>query len=129
MADTEPGEVAENFGRLGLMWDPQSGRKRQVWGMIIVLGYSRYEFLMSSFGQQLVDVVEGLEATWAFFSGIPLYLVLDNFPAAVLRTRLIPKGRQSHDLQDLRQQARRWCLEVAGRRVHGTRRRLPSGGF
>lgn len=91
MADTEPGEVAENFGRLGLMWDPQSGRKRQVWGMVIVLGYSRHEFLMSSFGQQLVDVVEGLEAAWAFFGGIPRYLVLDNFPAAVLRTRLIPR--------------------------------------
>ena len=29
MADTGPGEVAEaDFGRLGLMWDPQSGRRR-----------------------------------------------------------------------------------------------------
>ncbi len=29
MADTEPGEVAEaDFGRLGLMWNPQSGRRR-----------------------------------------------------------------------------------------------------
>jgi transposase len=24
-----------------------------------------------------------LESTWAFFGGIPKYLVLDNFPAAV----------------------------------------------
>jgi len=29
MADTEPGEVAGvDLGRLGLMWDPQSGRRR-----------------------------------------------------------------------------------------------------
>jgi len=170
MADTEPGEVAEaDFGRLGLMWDPQSGRQRQVGGMVIVLGYSRHEFMWPLFGQQLADVIEGLEAAWAFFGGIPRYLVLDNFPAAVvgpdpLNPRLtrgfleyaqhrgfiadparpghpkdkpkverqVPyarerffKGGQFHDLQDLRQQARQWCLEVAGRRVHGTTRRLP----
>lgn len=170
LADTEPGEVAEgDFGRLGLMWDPQSGRKRQAWGMLIVLSYSRHSFLWPLFGQTLADVIEGLEATWAFFGGIPRYLVVDNFPAAVvgsdpLNPRLtkgfleyaqhrgfiadparpahpkdkpkvergIPyvrerffKGGQFRDLPDLRQQARYWCLEVAGQRVHGTTRRLP----
>jgi transposase len=170
MADTEPGEMAEgDFGRLGLMWDQQSGRRRQAWGMVTVLGYSRHEFLWPVFGQQLADVIEGLEATWAFFGGIPRYLVIDNFPAAVvgpdpLNPRLtrgfleyaqhrgfiadptrpghakdkpkverqVPyarerffKGGQFHDLSDLRQQARQWCLEVAGQRVHGTTRRLP----
>jgi transposase len=170
MADTEPGEVAEgDFGRLGLMWDPQSGRKRQAWGMMIVLSYSRHGFLWPLFGQTLADVIEGLEATWAFFGGIPRYLVIDNFPAAVvgpdpLNPRLtrgfleyaqhrgfiadparpahpkdkpkvergIPyarerffKGGQFRDLPDLRQQAKHWCLEVAGQRVHGTTRKLP----
>jgi len=87
MADTEPGEVAEaDFGRLGLMWDPHSGRRRRAWGMVTVLGYSRHEFLWPLFGQQLADVIEGLESTWAFFGGIPRYLVLDNFPAAVVGT-------------------------------------------
>jgi transposase len=40
------------------------------------------------------------------------------------RERLF-KGGQFRDLADLRAQARRWCLEVAGQRVHGTTRRLP----
>jgi len=80
MADTEPGEVAEaDFGRLGLMWDPESGRRRQALGMVTVLGYSRHEFLWPLFGQQLTDVIEGLEATWAFFGGIPRYFIIDNF--------------------------------------------------
>lgn len=170
MADTEPGQMAEvDFGRLGLTWDPQSGRKRQAWGMLTVLGYSRHSFLWPLFGQQLVDVIEGLEATWAFFGGIPKYLVLDNFPAAVVGTdplnprlsrgfleyaqhrdfipdparpghpkdkpkveRGIPyarerffKGGQFNGLADMRDQARHWCLEVAGQRVHGTTQRLP----
>lgn len=170
MADTEPGQVAEaDFGRLGLMWDPQSGRRRQAWGLVIVLGYSRHEFVWPLFSQKLNDVIEGLDACWAFWGGIPRYLVLDNFPAAVVGTdplnprltrgfleyaqhrdfipdptrrghakdkpkieRQVPyvrerffKGGQFRDLSDLRQQARQWCLEVAGQRVHGTTRRLP----
>jgi hypothetical protein len=170
MADTEPGQIAEvDFGRLGLIWDPGSGRKRQAWGMLTVLNHSRHSFIWPLFNQQLGDVIEGLESTWAFFGGIPRYLVLDNFPAAVvgadpLNPRLsrgfleyvqhrgfiadparpghpkdkpkvergVPyarerffKGGQFNGLTDLRQQAKQWCLEVAGQRVHGTTRRLP----
>jgi hypothetical protein len=48
MPDTNPGEVAEaDFGRLGLVWNPESGRRRLAWGMLVVLGYSRHHFLES----------------------------------------------------------------------------------
>jgi len=170
MPDTEPGQMAEiDFGRLGLMWDPESGRKRQAWGMLAVLGYSRHSFLWILYNQQLDDVIAGLESTWAFFGGIPKYVVLDNFPAAVagadplnprptrgfleyaqhrgfiadparpghpkdkpkvergvpyVRERFF-KGGQFSGLTDIRNQARQWCLEIAGQRVHGTTRRLP----
>jgi len=84
MADTKPGEVAEmDFGRLGLMVDSETGRRRVVWTLIIVLGYSRHSFVWPLMRQQIGDVIEGLEAAWAFFGGIPHYLVLDNFPASV----------------------------------------------
>ena len=50
LADTEPGEVAEmDFGRLGMVWDPDSGRKRLVWVMVIVLAYSRHSFVWPLF--------------------------------------------------------------------------------
>jgi len=170
MADTKPGEVAEmDFGRLGLLPDEEGGKRRVVWALVIVLAYSRHSFVWPIFRQQLADVIEGLEAAWAFFGGIPRYLVLDNFPAAVagtdalnprltrgfieysqhrgfivdparvrhpqdkpkverhvdyVRERLF-KGGQFHGLLDLRSQAIRWCLEVAGQRVHGTTRKLP----
>ena len=170
MPDTNPGEVAEaDFGRLGLVWDPESGRRRLAWGMLVVLGYSRHHFLWPLFSQKLGDVIDGLENCWAFFGGIPRYLRLDNFPAAVVGTdplnprltkgfleyaqyrgfitdptrpghpkdkpkveRGVPyarerffKGGEFHGLQDMRRQARKWCLEVAGQRVHGTTRHLP----
>ena len=84
MADTEPGEVAEaDFGRLGMITDPTTGKRRVVWALIIVLSYSRHRFVWPTHSQKLDDVIAGLEAAWAFFGGVPRYLVIDNFPAAV----------------------------------------------
>ena len=84
MAESPPGEVAEmDFGRLGFAQDPETGRRRTVWALIVVLAYSRHSFVWPTHGQKLEDVVAGLEAAWAFFDGIPKYLVIDNFPAAV----------------------------------------------
>ena len=84
MAEAAPREVAElDFGRLGLVQDPETGRRRTAWALIVVLGYSRHSFVWPTFSQKLEDVIAGLEAAWAFFGGIPRYLVIDNFPAAV----------------------------------------------
>ena len=84
MEDTLPGEVAEaDFGRLSLIIDPGTGRRRVVWALVIVLGHSRHCFVWPMHLQKLEDVIAGLEAAWAFFGGIPRYLVIDNFPAAV----------------------------------------------
>ena len=84
MEDTAPGEVAElDFGRLGLVPDPETGRRRTVWALIVVLAYSRHSFVWPTFSQKLEDVIAGLEAAWSFFGGIPKYLVMDNVPAAV----------------------------------------------
>ena len=84
MEDGPPGEVAElDFGRLGLIADPESGRRRTVWALIVVWRYSRHCFVWPTTSQRLDAVVEGLEAAWAFFGGVPRYLVIDNFPAAV----------------------------------------------
>ena len=84
MVDTVPGEVAElDFGRLGLVPDPETGRRRTAWPLIVVLAHSRHSFVWPTFSQKLEDVIAGLEAAWAFFGGIPRYLVIDNFPAEV----------------------------------------------
>ena len=84
MEDTPPGEVVEvDSGHLGLIHDPETGRRRAVWALLLVLGYSRHCFLWPTFGQTLEDVIAGLESAWAFFGGIPKYLVIDNCPPAV----------------------------------------------
>ncbi len=87
MEDTPPGEVAEaDFGRLGLIGDRGTGRRKLVWAMLIVLCHSRHCFLWPMHFQKLPDVIAGLEAAWTFFGRMPKYLVVDNFPAAVAGT-------------------------------------------
>ena len=170
MGESVPGEVAElDFGRLGFIHDPETGRRRTVWALIVVLAHSRHSFLWPTFSQRLEDVIAGLEAAWAFFGGVPRYLVIDNFPAAVagadaLHPRLTRgfleysqhrgfitdparvrhpkdkphvergvqyvrerffKGSNFDTLEEMRLAAGRWCLNVAGLRVHGTTRRQP----
>ena len=84
MGENAPGEVAElDFGRLGYIQDQETGRRRTVWALLVVLAYSRHSFLWPTHSQKLEDVIAGLEAAWEFFGGIPRYLVVDNFPAAV----------------------------------------------
>ena len=66
MEDTPPGEVAEaDFGRLGMITDPETGRRKAVWAMVIVLCHSRHCFVWPMQSQQLEDVISGLEALLA----------------------------------------------------------------
>jgi hypothetical protein len=169
MAEWPPGEVAElDFGRLGTLLDV-TGKKQTAWALVVVLPYSRHQFVFPLTRQTLEECITGLEAAWRFFGGVPRRLIIDNFPAAIagpdaleprptrgfleysqergffidparvrkpkdkphvergvqyVRERFY-KGGRFRDLEDCREQAERWCREVAGLRVHGTTRQLP----
>ncbi len=80
------GEAAEvDFGLLGLWTDPATDQRRRVWGLLVTLCYSRYAFLAVSLRQDLAAVLDGLEAAWTFFGGVPRRLVIDNFKPAITR--------------------------------------------
>ncbi|HET6318367.1 MAG TPA: IS21 family transposase, partial [Chloroflexota bacterium] len=170
MAPSVPGEVAEmDFGKLGTLVNPITGTRQVVYGLLVVLVYSRHAFVWPLLQQTVEATIEGLEQAWRFFGALPQRLVLDNFPAAVAgpdalnprptrafleysqaRGLLLDPARVRHpkdkphvergvpyarerfwkgshfvDLGDAREQAERWCRDVAGVRVHGTTRRLP----
>ena len=84
MAPTAPGDVAEmDFGKLGTLINPITGKRQVVYGLLVVLVYSRHAFLWPLVQQTVEATIEGLEQAWRFFGGLPVRLVLDNFPAAV----------------------------------------------
>ena len=84
VADGEPGvECQVDFGRMGLIPDPTTGRRRVVWALIFTAVYSRHTYVYLSFRQTTEAVIEGCEAAWAFFGGVFKVLIPDNMSAIV----------------------------------------------
>lgn len=84
LPEWDPGEAAElDFGRLGVLAEPLRGTRQIVWALVVVLCCSRHCFVWPLVQQTLGATIEGLEAAWRFFGGVPRRLLLDNFPAAV----------------------------------------------
>ena len=174
MADVSPGEVAEvDFGRLGLVPDPETGKRRVAHALIVTLVYSRHQYVHVSHTQKLPDLIAGLDDAWEFFGGVPARVIIDNLKAAVTKAdrydpvfqrtfgmyadhhgfiidaaesrspkhkphveRGVPyvrenffRGEQFLNLEHVQREARRWCLETAGMRTHGTTKRQPFWEF
>jgi transposase len=84
VADGDPGvELQVDFGRMGLMYDPDTDRRRVLHALIFTPCLSRYSFVWLTFSQTLADILEGFEAAWAFFGGIFAVVIPDNMAAIV----------------------------------------------
>lgn len=87
MAETEPGEAAEvDFGRLGVIYDPESEKKRFVYALVVTLVYSRHQYVAVSFTQTLPVLISGMEDAFASFGGVTRRVVVDNLRAAVVKS-------------------------------------------
>jgi transposase len=84
VADGEPGaECQLDFGYLGMLADPVTGRGRKVHALIFTACYSRHMFVWLSFSQTLAAFIAGCEAAWVFFGGVFKVLIPDNASAIV----------------------------------------------
>lgn len=84
--EAPPGQEAQaDFGELGVIFDPETGRRRRLWALVVALPYSRYMFVWPTFVQTTEALCEGLDAAWAFFDGMPERLVIDNMRCAVAK--------------------------------------------
>lgn len=93
VADGEAGvECQIDFGRLGMMLDPQTGRRRAVHALLFTAVHSRHMFVWLSFTQTLADVIAGCEAAWAWFDGIFKVLIPDNMKPIVLNADPVNPG-------------------------------------
>jgi hypothetical protein len=84
MAPVSPGELAEvDFGKLGLVYDPEMKRDRMMYALVVTLVYSRHQYVHLCHSQRTGDFIAGLEDAWVFFGGVPSRVVLDNLKPAV----------------------------------------------
>jgi transposase len=83
--DPPPGEEAQvDFGLMGYV-KSADGKRRKLHVLIVTLPMSRYQFAWPTFLQTTEALVEGLDAAWTFFGGVPHRVVLDNMSAAIVR--------------------------------------------
>jgi hypothetical protein len=84
VADGEPGDECQiDFGRMGLLFDPATGRNRVVHALIFTACFSRHCFVWLTFRQTTDAVIAGCEAAWRFFGGVFATVIPDNMSAIV----------------------------------------------
>jgi len=86
MAETEPVEVAQaDFGKMGLVFDPESGRIRVLHALVVTLIRSRFLYVYLTYLQTFEAVINGLENAWTTFNGVTRRLIIDNMKLAVVK--------------------------------------------
>ena len=84
LEDPPAGQEAQiDFGKMGMIVDAESERRRMLWALIITLSFSRYQFVWPSFSQSTEAVCEGLDHAWWFFDAMPKTIVPDNTRAMI----------------------------------------------
>lgn len=84
--ETAPGQVAQvDFGYLGFLVDPASGKARKAWVFVLVLGFSRHMYAEIVFDQRSETWQRLHASAFKALGGVPAELVPDNLKAAVVK--------------------------------------------
>ncbi len=174
LPETGPGKYLQvDFGYMGLIWDEEAGRSRKTHALILTMCHSRHMYVYLTFAQDIRAVIEGFEATWDYFEGISIIVIIDNLKPAIDKSdhyspkinrqfleyaqsrhfivdpansghprgkpiveRAVSyvrdnffKGENFISIDDGRERAVDWCSNVAGKRIHGTTRKVPAEVF
>jgi transposase len=87
--DPPPGQEAQiDYGYLGMWADPRGGRRRRVWGFVMVLCCSRHLFLRPVLRMDQATWTECHVEAFGFFGGAPARLVPDNLKTGVIKPDL-----------------------------------------
>jgi transposase len=82
---TQPGEEMQvDFGTVGQMFDPNSGRMRTTYLFVATLCYSRHQYAELVFDQKAKTWIGLHQRAFEYFGGVPKRVKPDNLKAAVL---------------------------------------------
>jgi transposase len=78
-------EMQVDFGAVGPLFDPASGRVRTAYAFVATLSYSRHQYAELVFDQKVVTWIGLHRRALEYFGGVPRRVVPDNLKAAVLK--------------------------------------------
>jgi transposase len=83
---TAPGEEAQvDFGSVGKLYDPDSGRERTAYVFVATLCYSRHQYAELVFDQKVPTWIGLHRRAFESWGGVPKRVVPDNLKAAVAK--------------------------------------------
>lgn len=84
--ETPPGQQAQiDYGKMGLLYDGEAGRRRTVYAFVATLSYSRYKYVEFGWSQDQQGFVGSHLKMAGFWDGMPQTLVPDNLKSGVLK--------------------------------------------
>src|SRR3990167_1043845 len=84
--EIEAGQQAQvDFGYVGLMKDPISGKMHKAWAFIMTLSYSRYRFVRFVFRQDIKTWIDCHIRAFNFYGCVPKTVLLDNLKSGILK--------------------------------------------
>lgn len=87
--ETEPGEEVQiDYGKMGRLVDPATGKNRDVYAFIAIASYSRLKFVHFVHKQDQRSFVASSIRMFEFYQGVPQRLVIDNLKAGVIKPDL-----------------------------------------
>lgn len=87
--ETQPGEEAQvDFGYVGHLRDPESGKDRKTWCFIMTLSYSRHRFVRFVFRQDSPTWIDCHIRAFEFFHGVVNRVILDNLKSGIAKPDL-----------------------------------------
>jgi transposase len=82
---TQPGEEMQvDFGSVGQLYDPATGRIRTAYTFVATLGFSRHQYAELVFDQKIATWIGLHRRAFEWFGGVVRRVVPDNLKAAVL---------------------------------------------
>jgi transposase len=84
--ETAPGQEAQvDFGSVGKIRDPRTGKERPAYAFVMTLSYSRHMYVEFVFDQKIATWIHCHRRAFQFFGGAPKEVVVDNLKAAVIQ--------------------------------------------
>lgn len=81
-------EIQIDYGYMGLLYDPDLGRRRKVYAFIATLSYSRHQYAEFVYAQTKESFVASHVRMFEYFGGVPIRILLDNLKSGVIKPDL-----------------------------------------
>lgn len=87
--EVEPGsQIQIDYGKAGLLPDPERGRLRTVYAFIATLSFSRHKYIEYTFSQDQQSFAMSHVRAFTFFGAVPKTVIIDNLKAGVISPSL-----------------------------------------